>query len=276
MRTPALLLLAALGLAACEVPFDPIEPSDLHYSVSGYLDVSADTQWVRVEPLARTSVPSEAPLDAAVTLEGPDGGAVPLAQEVRQFATGPAHLFWTTAPVASGAAYRLVVRGPDGAETRVRVETPDTTAFSVEVTTGRYVCPARVVVRGAERVVDAQTRYLVARPGGPQAFAFPKADTFERADDGAVLAALYFADDAREMDLDPVSPQGLLRSEVVVAVATDLWPDALALTLEEALLFQSPAVEDGVGFVGGVATQRFDFVPNVTTQGFGNDRPCDG
>ena len=43
------LPLIALVLAACEVPLDPIAESDLSFALSGYLDASADTQWVRVE-----------------------------------------------------------------------------------------------------------------------------------------------------------------------------------------------------------------------------------
>ena len=269
-------LAAVLALAACEVPFDPIEPSDRYFSVSGYLDVSADTQWVRVEPLGRTADPVVGPIDAVVTLTGPGGLEARLTQRVRAFETGPAHLFWTTADVAPGTTYRLEARRADGASTRVRVETPDTTRFSAEISTGRYVCPAVVIVRGAERVVDAQTRYGLVRGGALEVFAFPQADTFERTDDGAVRAYLHFGDDAREMEIDPVFPSGLVRAEAVVAVATGSWPDALSLTLEEALLSESPAVENGVGFVGGVVTRRFAFVPNVTSRGFGNDGPCLG
>ena len=273
MRRAAIL--CGLALAACEAPLAPIAPSDRAFSMSGYLDASADTQWVRVEPLARTTDPAPAPIEAVVTLVGPGGAEARLTQVVRTFETGPAHLFWTTAEVAPGADYRLVARRPDGAETTVRIEVPSEASFTVDVDTGPFACPTIVTVRGAERVADVQARYLVEDAAGQLVeYRFPHTDTFVRLPDGAVQAAVYFGDDARLMGLDPVGPVGLVRSDVVVAVATDLWPDAFALTLEQALGYESPAVAHGVGFVGGVVTRRSPFTPGVKTQGFGNNFPC--
>ena len=123
-RTPALLALAAVALlAGCEVAFDPIEASTRYYSLSGYLDTEADTQWVRVEPLDATVEPSSDPIDAVVTLVGP-GGSARMAQRVVRPGPRVSHLFWTTADVAPGAVYTVVARRPDGAETRATVRTP--------------------------------------------------------------------------------------------------------------------------------------------------------
>ncbi|WP_420455138.1 hypothetical protein [Rubrivirga sp.] len=270
--------LAALALG-CEVPLDPIEPSDLYFSMSGYLDASVDTQWVRVEPLAQTTAPDAAPIDAAVTLVDLGTGAeVALTQRVRSFPTGPAHLFWTTAPVPLGARYRLDARRPDGAETSAPIEIPADGSFDLAVRTGGSVCPTTVVVSGDQRVVEVQARYRVARPDGQVAeFRFSHADSFQRLDDGSIRASIYFADDARRMDLDPIRPRGLLSAEVVTAVATEAWPDPVGLALEDVLQVEGFGVENGVGFVGGAVTEREPFVPGVIVIGFGPDAtvlPC--
>ena len=62
----------------------------------------------------------------------------------------------------------------------------------------------------------------------------------------------------------------------VVAVATEAWPAPAGLTLEDVLLdIQGEGVENGLGFVGGVVTQRHPFVPGVTGSPFGPPpTPC--
>ena len=272
------LLLALVGLAACEVPLDPIEPSDRVFSLSGYLDTSADTQWVRVEPLARTADGDPEPIDATVTLADLGGGGeVTLRQRVRAFASGPAHLFWTTADVAPGRTYRLEARRPDGATTTIDVALPATGTFDVTVVTGPRVCPTVVEVSGAERVVDVQSRYVVLVEGEPVEYRFSHADTFVRQEDGSIAASVYFADDAHVMGLDPlVDPafQGVLSADVVAAIATDDWPDPTGLSLEAILQIEGFGVEGGVGFVGGAVTERRPFTPGVLESGFGNLLPC--
>ena len=256
--TRALPLLAlALALAACEVPLDPIEPSDAVFSVSGYLDATADTQWVRVEPLARSVGTDPGPLEAVVTLTGPDGAARPLAQEVRDMATGPAHLFWTTADVAPGATYRLEARRTDGASTRTAVEVP-TEAFRVEVEDGPYACPTVVTVTGAERVVDVQTRYVVAVGARASRHRVSHVEAIAPGPDGTVRLPIYSAND---LDLLPPGPGAeVVHSEILVAAGTDAWPPAAGLTLEDRVGYNDPGVEGGVGFVGGVVTRAEPYV----------------
>ncbi|WP_143537606.1 DUF4249 family protein [Rubrivirga marina] len=272
------LLLALVVLAGCEVPLDPIEASDRVFSLSGYLDTSADTQWVRVEPLARTAGGDPAPIDAVVTLTDLGGGAeVVLEQRVRSFPSGPAHLFWTTADVAPGRTYRLDARRPDGAETTTEVELPAAGTFSVSLVTGPRVCPTVVEVSGAERVVDVQSRYVVLEEGVPVEYRFSHADTFRRQADGSIAASVYYADDARVMGLDPLLDPafaGVLSSDVVAAVATEDWPDPTGLSLEAVLQIEGFGVEGGVGFVGGAVTERRPFTPGVLESGFGNLLPC--
>lgn len=121
LYVPLLLL-----MAACEDDFSPIEPSDLKLSIFGYLDVSADTQWVRVMPI-RTTVPSgPSPPPAVVTLENMETGVVvELRDSLFHFDIGEhvgseglyLHNYWTVMPVEPGAEYRLVATPVDGGQT---------------------------------------------------------------------------------------------------------------------------------------------------------------
>ena len=266
-----LALLLAVALAGCEVGLDPVLESGLVFSLSGYLDASADTQWVRVEPVLPTAETSAAALEADVTLtELGSGLEAALTQEVRAFANGPAHLFWTTADVALGGRYRLVARRrADGAETTTTVSIPADGSFEVEVRDGRFTCPTAVTVRGATALADVQARYVVATPQGTRPYRFPYIDEVRDVPDVGLVASVYPGEDAARMEIDPVSFAGLASAEIVVAVTTDDWPDLFRRTLEDALAVEGFGVENGLGFVGGVVTVRRPFIPGTNGSPFG-------
>lgn len=257
------VLLATLALAACEAPLDPLLPTDARYSLSGYLDASADSQWIRVEPLGSVieSSPAE-PLDVVVTL-APVGGGVPdtLAQSVRQTVTGPAHLFGARARVEPGQTYRVEVRADDGAVTATAVTVPDSTVV-VDVQPGPNNCPVFVFAEGAERLADVQARYVVRDvTGRVRSYRFTHLAAIERVSEEAYQAEVYSGDDTSRMSL--ASADEIVSAEIVVAVASAEWPETVGLTLEAAIGYTG-AVQNGFGFVGGVITRRFPFTPVIS------------
>ena len=114
-------LLAPLLAAACDETFQPIEPNDVKFSVFGFLDASADTQWVRVMPLRSLVTTSPEPLAARVTLEHlGTGRVIELRDSVFRFGAPDdvgsegrfLHNFWTAERLEPGASYRFsAVRG---------------------------------------------------------------------------------------------------------------------------------------------------------------------
>jgi hypothetical protein len=135
------LCVAALA-TACDESFGPIEPSELGFSVFGYLDASADTQWIRLMPIRPLTVPSQDPLGATVTLEHLESGRiVELRDSLFSFSTiwDPLlgsegtylHNFWTPEDIEPGTSYRFSARreGKEPAEAIVEIP-PD---YEVEV-----------------------------------------------------------------------------------------------------------------------------------------------
>lgn len=126
------VLLTVTLAAGCDVPFDPFEENTIGpFSVFGYLDVAADTQWVRVMPIRQDLLADSAPIDAVVTLEHLGSGrVVTLRDSLFGFTNlgldevGYAHNFWTTEPIEPEAAYRLAAVRSDGATTTAVVEIP--------------------------------------------------------------------------------------------------------------------------------------------------------
>ena len=271
-RRPALaavLVLALAGGAACSTAFEPQDETDVYFSLSGYLEADADTQWVRVSPLRQTADPDPAPLDADVVLERvATGERWPFRDSLFTFADGfTARNAWTTAPVRAGETYRVVVRRPDGAETRATVDVPPQPA-PPEVIDGVFSCPTRVVVSGVERVVDAYAVYRDRETGAVRRLS--KLRSIRPGRDGAFIVEVFFGDDAIELEADPVAVRAFDAS-VVFAVGTDDWPDLLGLAFDETILPRAGRIENGVGFVGGVVTVEVPFVP-----GIGNSPPPGG
>ena len=269
----AALLGLAVALVACEAALDPVAPSDLAFSLSGYLDASADTQWVRVEPFGRTTGPVVGPLAAEVTLTSPDGVARRMTQVVRSLATGPAHLFWTTAAVDPGRTYRLTARAASGEEARTDVAIPSLDGVTFQLLHGPLLCPTSVKVTGAVSLVDVEAVYELQGPGRQgERYRFDKLPSVQQDADGTLDAFVYFGDDARVMEIPGLPGEYPVAREIVVALGTEDWPDLGGVDVEDALVDISLGyVEGGVGFVGGTVTRRFDFFP-----GFGVIPPFEG
>jgi hypothetical protein len=127
-------ILAAIIGTACDDSFSPIEPSGLQFSILGYLDASADTQWIRVTPIRPVAATSPDPLGARVTLQ--DLGTnhiIELRDSVFRFNSSDPelgsdgvyiHNYWTTERIEPGASYRLSVAQDGKAPAEAVVEVP--------------------------------------------------------------------------------------------------------------------------------------------------------
>jgi hypothetical protein len=132
----------AVVVAACDESFEPIAPSDLAFSVFGYLDASADTQWIRVMPIRPLKVTSQDALGVTVTLEHlGTGRIIELRDSLFRFSSSSdldlgseglyLHNFWTPEQVDPGVAYRFSASREGKKPAEAVVEIPRD--FEVEV-----------------------------------------------------------------------------------------------------------------------------------------------
>lgn len=261
-----LVLIGALGLGVtgCDHPFEPHAPNTIGpFSIFGYLDVNADTQWVRVTPIRQQLLTDPEPLDAVVTLEHlASGRVVMLRDSVFAFpdpsvdGVGYAHNFWTTEPIEAEASYRLEAVRADGATTIATVEMPSNFEIGLRFGASRwssYRLPRQMFATG-ENLLYGEVIYTTwdntgtGRPGPP---------TPERLHPRA-------ADAGWELDLPGIGPfDGLSapplvdvhRREARVVVARSDWPYRAGLTpTEVAIPAEVPTtVENGLGSLVGVA-----------------------
>jgi hypothetical protein len=252
------MVAGALVLAGCDDTFTPIVPGEQRLSVYGYLDASADTQWIRVglmRPLLPTSPDS---LAATVTLERVGGGrTVRLRQVVSRFSTvnsgdAYAHNFWTTERMEPGASYRVRVEPFVGqvAETVVPVP-PD---YDLEVWLAQGRTPGRDQLRfiGARFVafVTATTWYS-DRCGStvePHSFGAAAGDTLSPVRLIQVNKTILGRNQACGTPLPD-------RRQLWAAAAGGVWPAGVDYS-PGALGGAAPSNGvNGVGFVGGVLTR---------------------
>jgi len=252
---------ASLVLGACDDSFSPIAPGEVHLSVFGYLDASADTQWVRVMPI-RPSIPtSPDSLGAEVTLEPlGTGRIIRLRDSVFHFShyVDPElgsqgaylHNFWTAERIEPGAEYRFSVVGREEEPAEALVEIP--AEYEVEVWL---------------KQVSYETDYL--RIAGVEHVPFVVADAYFHDRCGSSVDSLRF--DKRSgggegvlvpIRKEPVVPRegcgspGVEKRELWVVGSEMEWPSGQAYSTQALAVPEGPSnVSNAVGFLGGVLTK---------------------
>jgi len=275
--TALALWLAAAGLlAGCETSFEVFAESDAHFSLFGVLDVSADTQWVRVETLQDSLLTDTKPLDAVVTMTHlPSGRRVAWRDSLFQFIGGStAYNAWTDEPILPLETYRLEVTRADGAMSAVTVTLPDTfpdpllnvSPFSlINLPVSGNVCARTFeMLIQVERFAALEITYHVpTRRGMVRKYSVSYVLKAARLESGAYEVIVPWVDDLKQLaalDRD-ISIDELLRLsavELLVAAAGPNWPENSLDDETVALPGAVTHIEHGFGFVGGVVSKRLD------------------
>ena len=258
----ALVLLLSTLLTSCSsTDFDPFDETDRLFSIFGFLDANADTQWVRITPL-RQRQEGLTDLDATVTLEDVSTGeVVVLRDSLFRFARGPVHNFWTVGRLRPEATYRLTARQSDGAASTVDVLIPEHPG-SILLDTGAnpistYWTQAIRVEGGGGTFADFRMIYTVQTPNGaPQRVEVVYLPRVRKLGDRWVVSARLYDDLSDQLRACPT----VLRAEVVIATAEPGWPDLWDVDIETiAIPGRYSNVRNGVGYVGGVASARIEW-----------------
>ena len=258
----AALLAGATALAGCERPFEPFaENENGPFSMVGYLDLRADTQWVRVMPIRQNLFAEPDPIDAVVTLERVGGGrTVTLRDSLFRFederlgGVAYAHVFWTTERLEPKARYRLAAARSDGAASTALVETPSDLEFSFRNLEGGQDI-GWVEVK-ADRMLFIETLHTTRSTSGEPGGVVPKR---QRGASPTSSPGIHFA----SIEATPPVMQSQVdvrRTELYVATASIDWPTHGGPALVTPDLATLPSnVENGLGYVGTAATWTIPF-----------------
>lgn len=275
------LLLGVGGIGAgCDVSFDPFIENQQFYSISGYLDVRQDTQFVRVERLRDSLLYESKPLPATVTLEHL-GTEQTWTWQDSLFRFGldqRAHNFWATAPILPRETYRFSVRGPDGRRSAATVTLPDTFSNPQVVSAPTCLeltrfCTGKIYVdvTGIETLAALQAiYYYTTDPASPQECRqelvvdyLPEVQSIEEGFRGA----LDWREELEQLD----NVKAFIDVALLVAAGGPGWPEAATIANADAETLFLPGnrsnVEGGVGFLGGVATKVVDVFPPQDCKG---------
>ena len=261
IRSGLAALLASALAAGCDRPFDPLQENlNGPFSMIGYLDLGADTQWVRVMPVRQSLLSAPEPIDAAVTLEHlGTGRTVSLRDSVFRYADARlgtdayAHLYWTTERLEPKERYRLRATRSDGEASSAVVEMPEELQF----TYSNLRDTAHVELQ-AHRLLFVETIHAMRTPTGEPGGSAARRQ-LRNPPSGDPPRHIVSVDGA------PLFRMGLVdvrRIEMRIVVAHSTWPSETAppdVVAGSAADTMPSNVENGVGFVGGVATRTIPF-----------------
>jgi len=149
-------------LTSCNDNFQPFqEKEQATFSIFGYLDSSADTQWVRVTPVRELRDTLAEKPEMTVTLEHLQSGNKSVMEDslfIFQRPTGMNAInVWTTMALEPGEAYRLHAERPNGANSYVMINLPESFPTPrLEILENATF--DRLHITGIDRLVDIQLR----------------------------------------------------------------------------------------------------------------------
>ncbi len=256
----AACLAGGLIFGGCTEAFEPFQENDLYFSIYGYLDAAADTQFVAVTPLRKLVSADAGPIDAAVMLEHLETGRTTSWRDsLFRFSNGSVgHVFWSKEPVEPGHNYRFTVTRSDGATTATTVRMPASfpdPELRTNLIPFSPLPPPRlqnIGLLGIEKLVDLRIVYtLRTEEGGvsdPVTLSY--VDKMRRSSENRLGLAFDAYEDVNSLFAGSC-PQVLTATDIVGGGTSD-WPDFFRLDDE---MLADPDltgdIRNGMGFLGG-------------------------
>ncbi len=265
-----------LILSGCDDSFQPLQENDRYFfSIYGYLDASADTQWVRVGPLReqRDMLPEKPKMQVTLNHLRSDHTIV-MNDSLLQISGDNLLNVWTTNDIKAGHTYRLQAKRPDGKTSQVTVTLPEELPTPRLREENRLIGqgPAYTVfIDGMNPLADVQSRWFVRlkAPGIDQKkmFYFSYKNEAEKDHLGEYKVTMdpdWEREQLLSQSIIPHPPDGeiqVLHRQVFVAIAGPEWKDDID-SLDD-LVYALPEsltnVEDGLGYMVGVVSKSIPF-----------------
>jgi hypothetical protein len=272
----ALCLFTLFTLSSCSDSFEPFGENDrFFFTIYGFLDASADTQWVRISPVRGDfEQPAQLP-DMLVTLEHLDSGTSAVMNDsLVSFRQGfNAINAWTDLDIEPDQTYRLRAENDSGDVSEVTVSLPPdfpTPRLFIESIPGedpRYF----LFFGGVERLADIQSRWylrlytsswedkrLIVRSLKTQAFREPS---------GLYVLEMFPDEQLEEIKRELLVQEDsalqveVLRHQVFVASGGPEWDEEI--TGIDDLVYNLPDgfsnIENGLGYFVGIVGKLFPF-----------------
>lgn len=268
------LIFLAVMFVSCDQSFQPLKENDVSpFSMYGYLDASADTQWVRVTPLReQVETISEKP-EMNVTLENLENGTTAVMEDslLQFFLPGGQNTVnvRTSMEVEFGQSYQVKAERPDGATSSVTVTIPEDFPTPRVIPRAFDGCLIRLEISDVKRLADVQyqMRVKIARPGLEfiRSVSVPFRSRIRQTapDEYRVNINLIRARDMAMSELGPFPANTkleVLEKYLFIASGGPEWIDNEELGSIDDLIYALPEVasnvENGVGYVVGIVSKK--------------------
>lgn len=269
-----LLLMMAAG---CDDSLGPMPEPEQPFTLYGYLNPRADTQSVRVFPIAaRLERESPDPIDAELySIDAETGEVHHWRDSVVQIAEADyRHVYWAAFRPAYERAYRIEVRRTDGAMSWAELTTPpdgESELLEAEVLPGTQIMRQAVRWKNAPLIHDAQVHYHRQflsgnRVVGRDTITVSYAESRTRLNDGWEIVVDY-RKDASHVNAPSSRFDGtpkLASVEMSVLVADSAWlPPGGAFDPDDLIMAgRFSNVGNGYGFVGGGYPASIKWLPD--------------
>lgn len=270
---PAIVGLFLMGLfmilLSCDETFVPLEDkSETPFSMFGFLDASADTQWVRVIPIRdQLETLPEIP-DMTVTVENMETGETTVLNDsLFQLRQGFNIInSWTTMDIQPEHTYRLKGELPNEFTSNVTITTPKDFPFPDKGDIDE-VGSGLLRMSGIERLADVKAvwhiRFYFDGRADERVIAIPYRRRAEVYSDGDVSVYINCGREAgviTDQTLTPPDSVDVLSREIFVASAGPEWNEELTSLeqLEYALPQINSNVENGVGYMIGIVSKTVE------------------
>lgn len=262
----AILLFAA----GCNETFEPWQENDQYYfSIYGYLDASADTQWVRVMPVREDLLLEPGPIGAVVTLEHLEGEeTVAMNDSLIEFAHNAyAYNFWTTMKLQPGQTYRITAERQDGKSSHAEVILPPdfpTPTVYRRPADPRGGSPLDIIyVEGVARLADVRIFHYIhfTNPGEDYRVPFIHIqDTLRRAS-GELMIEIDPREDTNMLGiLLGNTPRSTFHQQIFIASAGPGFHDFPSIDEKIVALPEGVSnVVNGVGYLAGLVSKTIPY-----------------
>lgn len=259
------LLLAAcciLLFSNCDDSFQPLqEKNRYNFNISGYLDASADTQWVRVGTIRESIDEPPNAEGIQVTLQNLQRGET-VAMNDSIFTSRNVLNYWTIMDIENEQSYRITAKHSDGKSSQVTVTTPkDLPTVFVNVITPAPI-EARIYINDSiEHIADIQSVwYVILNPeteNRRRVYRFPIRNTLRHTSSffGSYYASANWEEEEEQIEQSVGGAEIKVASrQFFVASGGPEWNDSLS-TIDDLEYFidgTASNVENGLGYVVGI------------------------
>lgn len=261
------LFLLIIFFSGCNQSFEPLESNnELFFSMYGYLDASADTQWVHITPIREQVDLLNDGENIRVTIENLNTGQEvvmndSLFQQGRNFLN-----YWTDEPLENSQTYRLSAQLESGEESHVTVQTPAELPTPIVAVLTQPGAPPEyyVLVDKIVNLADIQVRYYVRLAATDfetvRTFTFPYRNEAEELEEFPGYYTVEIDPDAelneieRQLLLPPEGEFEVVYRQVFVASSSTEWDEEIE-RLDD-VIYALPQtlnnIENGLGYVIGI------------------------